>query len=100
AGRGHLPRNEVARPLRETIGKKSAGEGRSDPPGPQAGPQAITARRAIADEGQARAHRRRRQIGPTARTTVRLTGDGISSFLRQSLIDPDFKTGIVGGLTI
>src|ERR1035437_5149463 len=50
ATRGHLPRDEAPRPLRETLREESPREGGSHPPRPQARAQEIAARGPAADE--------------------------------------------------
>src|ERR1035437_2240787 len=50
AARGHLPRDEAPRPLRETLREESPREGGSHPPRPQARAQEIAARGPAADE--------------------------------------------------
>src|SRR5262249_35070863 len=61
AARGHFPRDEASRPLRKTIGKEGAGEGGSDPPGPQARAQKDAARRPPARQATSRSRRRSRR---------------------------------------
>ena len=58
AARGHLPRDEASRPLREAVRAQGAREGGGRAPGPQACPQARPARGPAADQ-EAR-HRRAR----------------------------------------
>src|SRR5665647_2188004 len=50
AARGHLPRDEAPRPLRETLREESPREGGSHQPRPQARAQEIAARGPAADE--------------------------------------------------
>src|ERR1035437_37509 len=50
AARGHLPRDEAPRPLRETLREESPREGGSHQPRPQARDQEIAARGPAADE--------------------------------------------------
>src|ERR1700745_872803 len=60
AARGHFPRNEAPRPLREALREESPRKGRSRAPRAQAGPQEVAARRPAADEAEAGVRRRSR----------------------------------------
>src|ERR1035437_5557545 len=99
AARGHLPRDETPRPLREPLREESSREGGSHPPRPQARPQEDAARGSAADEasGDPRGPRKRR---PRAHPPASDLGTTVTNTLDKNLGLKTFFNGTVNSASI